>query len=139
MNTKNPKKVCGGYKSNSTRKITKAEEYMANTDRDFSDREEEKIISMISDLKAQMSRWESDFESSLSHQLDDADSDVYSKELVDQQALVDKCTEALEGYLKDLRTKGNIPIQVQVAAPTGGAIGGTNNTAKIDETLRPEK
>ena len=141
MNTKNPKKVCGGYKSNSTKKITKAETYMTNTDRDFSDREEEKIIGMISDLKTQMSRWESDFESNLSHQLEDADSDIYQKEIDDQQLLVEKCTEALEEYLKNLRTKGNVPVQVQggVLAATGGAIGGTNHTAKIDETLKPEK
>ena len=141
MNTKNPKKVCGGYKSGATRKITKAEEYIAVTDREFSDREEAKIITMISELKLQMSRWETDFQSNLSHQLDDADSDIYEKELIDQQALVEKCTDSLEDYLKNLRAKVNAPTQVQGDGPaaTGGALGGTSHTVKIDETLKPEK
>ena len=123
---------------NSEKKITKAEQYMTNTEREFSDREEQKIINMISDLEAQMSRWESHFESTLSDQLE-GDSDAYQKELDDQQALVDKCTESLEDYLKNLRTRANAaPVQIQ-AATTGGASGGTSHTAKIDETLKPEK
>ena len=46
----------GGYKTVSTRKIAKAEEHTAVTDREYSDIEEKRILVMINDLKDQMSQ-----------------------------------------------------------------------------------
>ena len=61
MPTKNPKRVCGSYKTAADQKIKDAEEYVGVADRTYSDLEEQEILGMIADLKDQMSRWETDF------------------------------------------------------------------------------
>ena len=141
MGTKNPKRVCAGYKTAADKKIKDAEEYVNVTDRTYSDLEEQEILDMIANLKTQMARWETDFQGTLSHQLEDADHQTYEKELSDYQELSKKAITALKGYLKDLRSKVEVPAPVQAtgAAATGNASGNVNQLAKIDDTLKPEK
>ena len=55
--SKNPKQVFGGYKSALTKKITSATTYV-QSQREFSDRVEAKIDRMITEIRDQMSRWE---------------------------------------------------------------------------------
>ena len=94
MGTKNPKRVCAGYKTAADKKIKDAEEYVNVTDRTYSDLEEQEILDMIANLKTQMARWETDFQGTLSHQLEDADHQTYKKELSDHQELSKKAIAA---------------------------------------------
>ena len=136
MPTKNPKRVCGGYKTAADQKIKDAEEYVGVADRTYSDLEEQEILGMIADLKDQMSRWETDFQGTLSHQLDDGDFQTYEKVLLDYKELSKKAITALRECLKALRSNIEVPPPVQAAAAgTGNASG----NIKIDDTLKPEK
>ena len=140
MPAKNPKRVCGGYKTAAGKKIREAEEYVGVTDRIYSDLEEQEILGMISDLKIQMTRWETDFQSTLSHELEDADHETYEKELSDHQDLSKKAISALKVYLENLRTKVIVdPTRPLAAAATGNANASANQSPKIDDTLKPEK
>ena len=135
MAPKNPKRACGGYKTAFTRKITKAEEYTAVTDREYSDIEEKNILDMIEGLKEQISRWESDFQSNLSHELEEADYTTYEGELSEQMDVSEKTIKDLQTYLQNLRSKPRGPNQggATVATAAGG-----NSQPKIDDTLKPE-
>ena len=137
MPTKNPKRVCGGYKTAADQKIKDAEEYVGVADRTYSDLEEQEILGMIADLKDQMSRWETDFQGTLSHQLDDGDFQTYEKVLLDYKELSKKAITALRECLKGLRSNIVVPPPVPPAAAAG--TGNASGNIKIDDTLKPEK
>ena len=90
---------------------------------------------MIEDIRVQMARWESDFLSNLSKQLEENDYDTYEKDLNDQLNFAKQTINDLTGYLERFRSEGTEPTQVQGAVATVN----TSQSTKIDETLKPEK
>ena len=136
MTQPNPKQVFGGFKAGLTRKINKANIYMQNVEREYSEQEDVRINKMVTDIEDQMKRWEAVFQKDLVGALaraNAADVDTHQAELEAQDDKAEKCMDDLRTYLKNLRTQGG-------NQENQGARGQAQSvTTKIDYALRPEK
>ena len=133
MTQPNPKQVFGGFKAGLTRKINKANIYMQNVQREYSEQEDVRINKMVTDIEDQMKRWEAVFQKDLVGGLEAADVDAHQTDLEDHDDKAEKCMDDLRTYLKNLRPQG-------VNQENQGARGQAETvTAKIDYALRPEE
>ena len=129
--SKNPKQVFGGYKSALTKKITSATTYV-QSQREFSDRVEAKIDRMITEIRDQMSRWETKFLNDITDALEANDVTEFQTILDTEDEKAEKCIEDLENYLKTLKDAASGGSN---QAETGGA---QAVPTKIDHSFRPE-
>ena len=95
MTQPNPKQVFGGFKAGLTRKINKANIYMQNVEREYSEQEDVRINKMVTDIEDQMKRWEAVFQKDLVGGLEAADVDTYQTDLEDHDDKAEKCMDDL--------------------------------------------
>ena len=131
---KNPKQVFGGYKSALTKKINTATTYV-QSQREFSDRIEAKIDRMITEIKDQMSRWETKYLNDITDTLEANEVTEFQNILDEEDEKAEKCIEDLENYLKNLKESQSQESHEDQNSVTHR----TEAPNKIDNTIRPEK